>query len=267
MADSEERPKSIIKEGEEEGPVEQLKGLFKAPKLPGWVWFLLGLIPKIPDWVGEADYWDKLAVRFGGLMSILIGVVGSPLFEGSMMVLGVGYLVFVGEPKRTIRSVWWTRIGWVVAGVVFLLVFAAFVAAYTASILRLPRHLTATETAEITSGIKPIVPSFQYALTVNATQDFESITYCLEIEKALIAGGLLLDLQDNITLLPRPLTGNPPGVFIQVKDANHPPSVAVRFRNVLRKAGIPTFYATNFSYGQNSLSLGVGYNADVKLPE
>jgi hypothetical protein len=203
-----------------------------------------------------------------GLLGLVASVVGSRYLSPTLLVLGIFWLLFIGEPKRgVLRDRRWSYVGWGFACVLFFCVFATAEAGYIASVIQLPRHLSDIQRQIITNEIKPIANQFPQPVTVQSLLESESVGYCLEIERALVAGGLYLDLQDNVTLLPRTMTGNPPGVFIQVADDRHPPSLAMKLKKVLQDAGIYVFYASNYTYHGDMFALSVGSNAALPLPK
>ena len=238
----------------------RLRRTFNRRRLPGWVYFVLGAIIQVPDWSSRAAFWRDTADHFG-IVGMIPFAFGSLYFGPALMVIGIGYVMLVGEPnKGVLRAHWWPYVGWTTASVLFVAVLMSAEAGYLFSFIHAPRNLSAAQRAIITTEIRPIAKQFTIPVTIYAERPPESIGYSLEIESALISGGLILDLGNNLNLMPKLIDGNAPGVFMQVKDPLHPPILAQKLMKVLSDANIPVGYVYNYDFQPQMFALTIGVN-------
>jgi len=244
-----------------------IKKLFAPIKLPGLIWFVLGLVTRLPDWLSDLDFWNRAAARFGGGLAVLSLVVGSPFFGGGLMVAGISYLLLVGEPKRTVRSVWWVRIGWIVTAILFLSVCGTLEAAYVGKLLRPERHLTASQREILgAEGARMAKTYFKdgkpIALSVAAADNPETNAFAIEIIKALGANNKMQFVSvvpGTIAPIPmRVLDLGVHGISIQTHDPKKPPPLAIQLHDALGRAGIPAAYGPNLTMVAGAFMLAVG---------
>ncbi len=86
-------------------------------KRPAWFGIALWIITEIPDWRHRLDFWFGTVEAMGGYLGDAAVVLGSTYFRWGILIIALGYLVFVGEPKRGVqRHPWWPIVGWSVLG-------------------------------------------------------------------------------------------------------------------------------------------------------
>ena len=92
--------------------------LFGRWKWPGWTAFLYLVFTEVPDWRHRIDFWLSTAEKMGGYIGSIAAVVGSTYFRWALFVGAIGYLVFVGEPKRGVqRHYWLPYAAWSILGI------------------------------------------------------------------------------------------------------------------------------------------------------
>jgi hypothetical protein len=111
---------------------ERLGGLRSRIKWPGWSFIILGVLTWIPDWKSRLDFWVDIAHSSGGgLIAMGATAINSPFFSPALIVLGLGYLALVGEPRRGVqRHPWWPIIGWSAFGLCATAIFVTTVVGY-----------------------------------------------------------------------------------------------------------------------------------------
>jgi hypothetical protein len=94
---------------------------FASWKLPGWASIVLGFVTRIAEHEERIRHAYHIMHELGGEPEMIAAVVESPWFSATLVIGGVGYLVFVGEPKKGVqRQPWWPIIGWSVFGICLL---------------------------------------------------------------------------------------------------------------------------------------------------
>ena len=160
-------------------------------KLPGWAWVGLAIVTRVPDWVGRADFWRSAIGHLEGNFAVLPSIVASPYFSVGLLIIGLAYLVFVGEPKRGVqRHAWWPYVGWISIGVFGLVIFSAFEAGIITSALVPERHLSPRYYRQIVEAAKKSSQNFRIPIAVSAADTPEASGFAIEIMTALRDGGL-----------------------------------------------------------------------------
>jgi hypothetical protein len=96
------------------------KRLFARWKLPGWAALGLGGLPlplRIFRLGEDIDFAIIMIRAIGGELGLAVSILASPLFSLGLISYGVLHLIFVGEPRQTLRSRVWTYIGWSIFGI------------------------------------------------------------------------------------------------------------------------------------------------------
>jgi hypothetical protein len=125
----------------------RLKSLFSSRRIWGPALTILGLIGQAAHWgwqsldaLGRLDVLWRVVETMGGTPAMIASVIASWQFSLALIIIGVGYTVFVGEPESgTQRHVWWPYLA---ASVFFICVAAmATVAIYGAMELYIRREI------------------------------------------------------------------------------------------------------------------------------
>src|SRR5256885_5079971 len=90
----------------------------------------------LPDWQGRIQFWVEEARTVSGQLALVVTAITSRWFGIGLIGSGIGYLLFVGEPKRAVRHPIWPILGWGVLGVVALAFWTVLVAGY--AVVHLP---------------------------------------------------------------------------------------------------------------------------------
>lgn len=111
---------------------QRFVGLRSRIKWPGWSFIILGIITWIPDWKSRIDFWVEIARSSGGgVIAMGATVLASPFFSPALIVVGLGYLALVGEPRKGVqRHPWWPYIGWIAFGLCATAIFVTTVVGY-----------------------------------------------------------------------------------------------------------------------------------------
>jgi len=90
---------------------------FTPRKWPGWATAALGLSQKILPWEERIRFFYHVVREMGGDPALLASLVESSLFSVALIVAGLTYVIFIGEPEQGVqRHPWWPYIGWSVFG-------------------------------------------------------------------------------------------------------------------------------------------------------
>jgi hypothetical protein len=77
-----------------------LARLFSRWKLPGWAFILFALFEELPDWHHRVSFWIDILHNANSELTMFADVISSSYFSPSLAVIGVLWLIFVGEPKK-----------------------------------------------------------------------------------------------------------------------------------------------------------------------
>lgn len=125
-------------------------------KLPGWLFLFLAVVIGFPDWNSRHEFWLQVAKSSGGRLAMVAEALAWPYFSPTLAIVGVLYLLLVGQPKKSVqRHPLFPIIGWISVTICFaaIVVTAGFGAA---------EAYIRTEIAKGISGISrdtPDVPS------------------------------------------------------------------------------------------------------------
>jgi hypothetical protein len=87
-------------------------------KLPAWAMLGLAIYTFLPDNISRAQWWLSVAKTTGGYVAMAADVVGSPYFGPALLVFGLLWILFVGEPTAGVQRHHWLRyVGWSVFSV------------------------------------------------------------------------------------------------------------------------------------------------------
>jgi len=102
---------------------DRLKGAvltrpFTFRKLPGWAEIAVGVAARISSHEERIRNAFEVMRDMGGDPEMIASVVTSPWFSAGLILSGVSYLVFVGEPQKGAqRQPWWPILGWSVVSI------------------------------------------------------------------------------------------------------------------------------------------------------
>jgi hypothetical protein len=125
-------------------------------------------------------------------MALFAGVATSPWFSLGLVVFGVGYLVFVGEPRGAVRHALAPVVGWAVVGMAVIIFGAAMLVSYTAAVLDPDRRAALESIAALEGGdtivlhCEPITRSVQ--IIVDRSLLLPDIEYQVESNKIKLKG-------------------------------------------------------------------------------
>jgi hypothetical protein len=232
-------------------------------KLPWWAWIALAIVREVPDWFHRADFWSATAARLEGKLGVLPSIVGSPYFSIGMIMIGLSYIIFVGEPKKDVQPrPWWPYIGWISFGILALAILVVAEAGVVVSIFSPERHLTKDQIQDIIDASKDVSSQFPSKLAVYAAETPEATGFAVELMDALSKGRVPIYSQSSAILMPLPmraLNASIKGVFILVFDPQHPPSQALLLQHILSKGGIAAPFGRGYDIpSDNQYGLIVG---------
>lgn len=245
-----------------------VRPLFRNVKIPGWVLVLWFVYQAFPDNKARLEYWAAELTRFGPIMVGLSSLLANPFFGYTVLILGILYLIFVGEAKRgKVVRPWVPYVAWSFCALLFLATIITSTAAITAANISPIRHLSADQKRAIQQGAAELAPHFispdgkTMLLTVMAVDTPEASQYAEEIMQSFLAGGIVSQsiMQGYSAAFPMHVINmGVTGVFIQVKTPDKPTDGAVQLKNILESAHIPVHYAINPQLTDVSFILTVG---------
>jgi hypothetical protein len=110
-------------------------------KIPAWLVIGFGAYRGIPDLFSETEWWIDAARDASGAIGPAAMLIASPYFGPALVLVGVLWLIFVGEPQKGIlRAHWWLYVGWAGVGLLFVGVLMTATFGYALSTFG-PRHL------------------------------------------------------------------------------------------------------------------------------
>lgn len=216
-------------------------------KWPGWGLLLLSLIQGIPDWKGRLEFWLQIARTAGGYGGALAIVVGSPYFSGSLSLAGVLWLLFIGEPKKSVlRGRWLPYFGWSVFAACATAIAVSAVYGYTemrareiAAQIMAPLKAPSDEKLTLfTSVLKKAAASFDrsHALLVLSNCSEPARRLAVQMAKAIREAGRIVFFQQEFctpeALFPKP------GIIAVLRDPRNPSTEAAALMSAMRMAKI-----------------------------
>jgi hypothetical protein len=139
----------------------RLASLFSFRRIWGPALTVLGLVGQAMHWgwqsldiLGRLDVFWRVVETMGGSPAMIASIISSWQFSLALIVVGIGYTVFVGEPESgTQRHAWWP---YVAASVFFICVAAMGTVAIYGAIELYIRHEIATGVAGLPRGTPDI---------------------------------------------------------------------------------------------------------------
>jgi hypothetical protein len=96
----------------------RFQDLFSLRRLPGLALALLGLGWRLLDYLGRTDIFIRIVESTGGRPAMIASALSSIWFSVGLVLVGIAYVVFVGEPEKGAqRHPWWPYVGWSVFAV------------------------------------------------------------------------------------------------------------------------------------------------------
>jgi hypothetical protein len=238
---------------EDSALLDRIGHLFSTRKLPAWVLLVFLIFNNVPEWKEHLDFWIALAKEAGGTMSVIAHVLLWPYFNAVSTLGAVVWLVFIGEPRQSLRHPRWQYVGWIAVlaffGVMVWVVGNGYIQSRVTDELTnraaFERHLTDQQKSDIKAAFMDTIKPVPY-LVVSTSVDPESVTYAQEWMNALLDAGVALepgnskgDTAPDLVTIP---STTPHGMLIGVRDKNHPPPEAQQLKSVMEKAGFATQY-------------------------
>jgi hypothetical protein len=94
--------------------VQAANTLLGQVKLPGWLFLLLAIVIAVPDWKSRYEFWLEVAKSSGGFLAMVAGILEWPYFSPALGIVGVLYLLLVGQPRKGVqRHPLLPIIGWI----------------------------------------------------------------------------------------------------------------------------------------------------------
>jgi hypothetical protein len=256
---------STPKAKEPGGWTARVSALFIQPiKLPGWAAILLFIYTAVPDNYSRFGFWADTAKAMGGYIAVAATVVASPFFGPTVLVFGLLWVLFVGEPSRGVQRHHWLRyVGWSIASICIAAVAITAVSGWFELKLRqvyaegaagIPRNtpgignpnrsqsplfkgsyeLTADQIRILLQEfpkLKTFIPAFYFS---RMPGDYTSNQIFQQFQDALSRSGFA-----SLQGLPQtPRDPQEEGLMIAVHDPNNIPLSAQKFREALEVADI-----------------------------
>jgi hypothetical protein len=243
--------------------LRKLRPFLSLRKLPGVLLTAFGLGWKLLDIGGRLDLFIRIAESMGGSLALLATALLSPWTSVGLVAVGVGYVVFVGEPEKGAqRHPWWPYAGWALlaCSVLSLLIVAGWgaiefyvreeVAKVQAGIPRNTPDSSSRQQRPLFTGNRNLTPDQMRILAV----EFDKIKPFIRIRIVQIAVApkdyeaaalreQFSDILTRVGLPMAPMQRDPRGLIdegmaIGVRDPSNPPRDAEKFREALAVANI-----------------------------
>jgi hypothetical protein len=244
---------------------------------------VLGLGWKFLDVGGRLDLLSRIVEGMGGSPAMVASTVSSIWFSIALVICGVAYIVFVGEPEKGVqRQAFWPYLGWIVFG----LCFTAMVATVSYGAIELhirreiakgiagvprntpdanapdrpqrplysgPRNITPDQIRILAieaDKIKSIVPTF---MITAPPRDNEAWQYREQFHTIFTRAGIVINYGEQF---PRGL--DEVGIMLGVKDIKNIPFQAQKVREMLEVANIHVNLISPVVYPQMDFVLFIG---------
>jgi hypothetical protein len=224
-------------------------------KWPGWSFIVLAIVTGPPNWFGVYDFWI-IQGRLEGVLGISTSIVLSPLFTAVLTVVGLTYLMFVGEPKRGVqRHPALPYIAWAIAAVCAAAVVTTLGYGYLT--LQATRIQAANswkiEPAQRDALIAAVKNEPASNVHILAIIDALAVDYTKDLARAFRRGGWTVEPTIN-GIIPQNLVG----IHVLVPTTAPAPPSAETIERILKAAGIP-YAVTPFEELRNAMFLMVGH--------
>jgi hypothetical protein len=94
---------------------------FDLRKLPGWASIALGFASRIIEHEERVRHAYDVMRELGGEPEMIAAIVESPWSSFALVLGGVAYLIFVGEPEKGVQChYWWPIVGWSIVSLCLL---------------------------------------------------------------------------------------------------------------------------------------------------
>jgi hypothetical protein len=246
--------------------------LLSPRKWPGHAVWILGAVWKFLDIGGRLDLFSRIVESMGGSAAMLASLLLSPWTSVGLIVGGLGYVVFVGEPgKGTQRHHWWPYVGWAIFAVTLLSM--VFIAGYGSVEIYIRREIAKgvagiPRDTQPDSTTPPQSPVYSDSRELKPNQvrillgEFDKLKPIMSSIRIDIPHGdseafMLRSQYDDALRRARinPLWGelnprsiNDVGMMIAVKNTSDPPIEAQKFREALEVANIHVQYIDRPAY-------------------
>lgn len=246
-------------------------------KLPGWLLFLLGVFTGLPDWYARFDFWWGAVKQSGGVLGVVAALIGTPYFGPTLTALGVAYVLFVGEPRKTAqRHAWWPYIGWSVFGLCLTAIAVVSIYGYVQVTIKqqVGTQVEAIQRQALASPVFWHMTDYQkYTLghqleTIPENERFEVVIKCLSSANSqTFATDVLTVFNDKkwkmkpncfFTNLKPDLVGFYLTVAAGIEKMEDVPFNAARMAKILAAAQIPFEWSYDPSLTKDQFCLSVG---------
>jgi hypothetical protein len=142
-------------------------------KRSGWALFILGILWEIPEWKHKIYFWLDAVEDMGGFPGWIAGIFVWPYFRYLLIVGGLAYVLFVGEPKRMVQHhPWWPYVGWSIFAICLIAIITTAGYGYfevrVREVARSPEQLTSNQVDALEIAYSKAADSFdkQYATSI-----------------------------------------------------------------------------------------------------
>jgi hypothetical protein len=242
-------------------PMKRLRTLLRIRRWPGFALAALGIGWRLLDVGGRLDMLSRVVEGMGGNPAMIAPIISSVWFSVGLVVLGVAYVVFLGEPKKGVqRHPAWPYVAWIVVIICLTLMIA--IPGYGAIELYIRREIAKGETgvprntpdppsrpqppaysAERSlqpdqvrilsrefAKLKDVMPRIAIAVP---PRDNEPYRLRMQFDNILLRVGIVVDWVERV-----PHGLDDVDFMLLVKDTNDIPAAAERFREALAVANI-----------------------------
>jgi hypothetical protein len=224
--------------------------LFRRAKIPAWVLIGYGLVIDLLALNEVVRIMALQLQQVGQWAAVAMLILGSPYLGTVLVMAGILYLIFVGEPKSPLRSRAWPYIAY---STVLLLIASTLIAGsaiYVISQISPIRVLTERQKNIISKEAKSLAPLMYkdkaaICLTVFSIDTPEANQYASYIMGALLSGGVCSQTMvagQSVPLQSHAIRTTARGLYIDVADPENPPAGAAILKRILSDAGIKSQY-------------------------
>jgi hypothetical protein len=235
-------------------------------KRSGWLLFVLGLLWSIPEWKHNFEFSLTMLSDMGGFLAPVAAVLLWPYFGYVLMTAGLGYVLFVGEPKQGIvHQPWWPIVGWSIFGLCLTAIiittgWGAIQAHITEQVVtRTFWHLTDLQTQKLGKALDEVPVDQRFSIYIRLVLgNAQAVTMGNDLADIFHARGWTISGGQDSSLRADLLginfvVGNDQGR----RDKDAPPH-AVELFYILKTAGINSTAAWEPRFDNNSLQLAIG---------
>jgi hypothetical protein len=235
-------------------------------------------VREIPDWKARYEFWAEAARSIGGLPAMLAESVGSTWLSPSAAAFAVAWLIFVGEPKRGLRSHWLPYLGWlIVAAFTAAIIGTAMIGAVEiyvkkevsardvaiqkqSAVRPVVWHLTDFQRTALTEELRRVPEDQRFQINVQCLPDAGSRTFVEDIGKVFLDQQWKINASCMFSNIRPDLTGLKLAVSEKYKGKAMPelPKNVRTLAEILIRANIEGEFAINPDLKEDDFALAIG---------